>query len=96
MRYSKTLAKFCNEDKRMETGSYFFDIDGHWALTEGENYSMDDGDRGIVHGRSVQEFMDVVRIEVVNVPNRWRNAESARKADEEDKLFWAKYERGEI
>ena len=42
MRYSKTLAKFCNEDKRMETGSYFFDSDGHWALTEGENYSMDD------------------------------------------------------
>jgi hypothetical protein len=69
MRYSKTLAKFCNEDKRMETGSYFFDSDGHWALIEGENYSMDDGHRGIVHGETVQEFMDVVRIEVVNIPH---------------------------
>ena len=95
-RYSKVLEKLCNTDKRLESGSYHFDSDGHWALTEGENYSKDEGECGIVHGKTVAEFLDEVYHEIVNVPNRWRNAESARKADEEDKLFWAKYERGEI
>jgi len=65
--YSKRLEELVNTDKRLETGSYYHDSDGHWATTELSHYSLDDGALGTVHAWSVSEFLTIVRNDIVNV-----------------------------
>ena len=68
-RYSKLLAVLVDRDKRLETGSYYHDSDGHWASTETSQYSIDGGALATVHANTVQDFLEIVRIEIVNVPH---------------------------
>ena len=68
-RYSKKLEILVNRDQRLEDGSYYHDSDGHWASTEVSHYSIDDGALATVHAGSVQDFLEIVRKEIVSVPH---------------------------